>query len=295
MPEAPDTERLFALGIAAMFGSLLVHGLVAAVVGRLRRSFEAGLAVGMLLFGLTGLGIAAVVAWVVFVQCAEVQAWPAGCEPLGGAGPAAAAAHRLHFVAVAGEPRRLVTGPVAGACPVGGMADAIRTGPGEVRDPGTVAGPSTVKLRYRQGMATAGSGPTPAEKVDDPRQAGIAVGVFGAFGGFWSLAGLTVLASRRESRQPVVERPLSAARARWATTFTIVGNLLVLGCVVGVSFLDWDAERSTRLAFRGIALACVFYAAAMALRRKLTPATALTLLIIGGGFALAAWSLAVLG
>jgi hypothetical protein len=295
VPEAPDTERLFALGIAAMFGSLLVHGLVAALVGRLRSSFEAGLAVGMLLFGLTALGIGAVVAWVVFVQCADVQARLAGCEPVVAADRETAGAHRLHFVAVTGEPLRLVTAPAEGPCPNPPVQEASPLAGAAAQEPAEAAGPSTLTLRHRRAAVPAGSGPTPAERVDDPRQASIAVGVFATFGGFWFLAGLTVLASRRESRQPAVERPVSAARARWATTFTVIGNLLLVGCVVGASLTDWDAERATRFTFRGVTLACVSYAVAMALRRQLTLATALTLLIIGGGFALAAWSLAVLG
>ncbi len=62
MPESPDSERPFALGIAATFGGALVHGLVAVIVGSLAGSFEAGASVGMMLFGFSTLVIGAVVA-----------------------------------------------------------------------------------------------------------------------------------------------------------------------------------------------------------------------------------------
>ena len=295
MTEAPDTEKLIALGIAAMFGSLLVHGLVAVIVGRVRSSFDAGLTTGSVLFGLTGLAIGAYFAWVLFVESAEVWARPDGCESVRAtdASTQATAEHRLRFVASAEPSLRLVTAPRSGPCPAGRPATPESRGSPDAAE--ATAATADVLVRYRQAARQNPGGLVPAEVVQDPRQAGIAVGLFGAFGGFWFLAGLTMWASHREYRQPPADVAGSPARARWSTTFTVVGNLLVVGCLLGASFTDWDAERSTRFAFRGVALACVFYAAALALRRRLTVSMALTLLIIGGGFALAAWSLAVLG
>lgn len=316
MTEVPDTEGLIALGVFAMFGSLLVHGVVAAVVARVRKSFEAGLAMGMVLFGLTGLAIAASLAWVLFVLSAEVAARPAGCEDLQQAGEPTLPVHRQFFIALAasdgGWRTRLATAPLPGRCPAAEVALAAAAR--EREEPGTDrarnssseapvgadghaddAAATHVVLRYRRAAQVSAEAPVPAERVGDPRQAPVAVGVFAAFGGFWFLAGLTMVASRRESALPQVVRAVSAVRTRWSTTFTVIGNLLAVGCIVGASFTDWDAERSTRFAFRGVALACIFFAAALALRRRLTLSMALTLLVIGGGFALAAWSLEVLG
>lgn len=283
MPELPDSERLFALGIAAMFGSLLVHGLVAVVVGRLASSFEVGASAGMILFGLTALAIGAVVAWIVFAQSVELPARPSGCEvhdPEPGGKPVAM--RRLLFASAgSARPRRLFTALEPGECPPQTASPAAADPP--------------VSLRVRKTALKAGFDPMPAELVSDPKQAPAVVGVFGAFGAFWFLAGLAMVASRRESRQPAPDRPLSAARARWGVTLAAIGNLLVAAGLLVAVLADWDAIRSTLFAFRGVALACLFYAAAHFARRKLTLATALTLLIVGGGFGLAAWSLRFLG
>lgn len=283
MPELPDSERLFAIGIAAMFASVLVHGIVAVVVGRLAGSFDAGAAAGMILFGVTALAIGAVVAWIVLYQSSDIEARLTGCEvhdPEPGSPPQAM--RQYSYAAVGGEgPRRLYTALERGEC----------AKPGEPQ----AADDAFVVLRVRKSALRSGFDPMPAERVQDRRQAPAVVGVFGAFGGFWSLAGLVMLASQRERRHPPSARPVSAARARWATMLNTTGHLLVVGCLLLASFGDWDATRSTLFAFRGVALACLFYAAAFAARRKLTATAALTLLIVGGGFGLAAWSLKYLG
>lgn len=284
MPELPDTERLFAIGIAAMFGSLLVHGLVAAVVGRIAGSFEAGMSAGMILFGLTALAIGVAVAWTVFVQSVEFEARATGCEvhdPEPG-GPPVAMRRQLFSAVRADGPRRLFTALEQGECPAATEESPTPSEPGVV-------------LRVRKIALQAGFDPMPAEVVQDRRQAPAVVGVFGAFGGFWFLAGLALVASRRKSRHPTPPRPLSPARQRWGTTFTVIGNLLLIGCLLGAGLADWDAVRGTLFAFRGVALACLFYAVAFHVRRSLTATTAIVLVIIGGGFGLAAWSLQYLG
>lgn len=293
MPELPDSERLFALGIAAMFGSLLVHGLVAFVVGRSAASFEAGAAAGMVLFGLTALAIGTGVAWIVLVQSVEFEARAVGCEVHDPEPGSPVVAMRRHlFAGTAPEattPRRFFTALEPGECPPAAEAASEST-----PDPTAAAEPAVV-LRVRKSALQSGLDPVPAERVPDRKQAPAVVGVFGAFGGFWFLAGLTLVASWWESRRPARPRPVSAARERWGTTFVVIGNLLLVGCLLVASLADWDAVRSTLFAFRGVSLACVFYAAAYFLRRKLSLATALILLIIGGGFGLAAWSLQYLG
>lgn len=283
MPEVPDSDRLFALGIAVMFGSALIHGVVAVIVGRVAGSFDAGASAGMILFGLTALAIGAVVAWIVLVASVEIEARPTGCEahdPEPG-GPLVAM-RRHQYAAVAGDgPRRLFTALQPGECAA-------------AEEPPSAGKPSVV-LRVRKSALRAGFDPMPAEVVQDRRQAPAVVGVFGAFGGFWFLAGLAMFAGPREGRNPLPDKAVSARRARWSTTLNVIGNLLVAGCLLVATLADWDATRSTLFAFRGVALACAFYAAAFFARRKLTLTTALTLLIVGSGFGLAAWLLKFLG
>lgn len=283
MPEVPDTERLFALGIAAMFGSALLHGLIGVVVGRVAGTFEAGASAGMILFGLTALAIGVVVAWVVFGQSVEFEARPTGCEvhdPEPGGKPVPM--RRQQYASLRSDgPRRLFTALEPGECPAAGEPP----GPG---DP-------VVLLRVRTSALRSGFEPMPAEVVQDRRQAPMVVGVFGVFGGFWFLAGLAMASGRREARVPAPDRPVSPARARWGSTLTVIGNLLVAACLLVAALADWDARRSMLFAFRGVALACAFYAAAFFARRRLTLTTALTLLIVGGGFWLAAWSVQYMG
>jgi hypothetical protein len=282
MPELPDTERLFAIGLAAMFGSVLVHGIVAAIVGRVTGSFDAGASAGMVLFGLTALTIGAIVGWIVLVQSVEIEARLTGCEvhdPEPGSPPEAMS--RRFYASVAGDgPRRLFTALERGEC---GETEVARTPDG------------TFVLRVRRSALRAALDPMPAERVQDRKQAPAVVGVFGAFGGFWFLSGLVMAASRRERQSPSPDRAVSEARARCGTTLGTIGHLLLAGSLLVASVADWDATRRTLFAFQGVAGACAFYAAAFFARRKLTVTTALTLLIVGGGFGLAAWSLKYLG
>lgn len=282
MPEVPDSERLFALGIAAMFGGALIHGLVGVIVGRVAGSFAAGASAGMILFGLTALGIGAVVAWIVIVQSVEFEARPAGCEvhdpeP----GGKLVAMRRNLFAPLAGGPPRLFTALEPGECATAGDPPDAGNGP--------------VRMRVRKIDLRAGNDPMPAEVVEDRRQAPALIGVFGAFGGFWLLAGLAMWPRKRDREGRSSQRPISPTRARWSTTLNAVGTLLVVACLGVAALVDWGATRSTLFVFRGVALACGLYAAAFFARRQLTFTTAVTLLILGGGFGFAAWALQYLG
>lgn len=52
-------------GLVALFGGTLVWAAIGAIVGRFK-GFQVGLAVGMMLFGLTGLSVAAWLAWLLW-------------------------------------------------------------------------------------------------------------------------------------------------------------------------------------------------------------------------------------
>jgi hypothetical protein len=174
-----DFEQQVAWGLAAMFGGLPLWALVGWLVSRGRRGFEAGAGTAMLLFGLTGLGAAASVAWFIF-----------------------------------GHPQAVAA-------------------------------------------------------LEDPRQPYAMVGVFGAFGGFGLLGGGVLLASgarqRRErlgiGREPA---PVSAERERWGTSFTIAGNLAIMGCALATAFIDLSAERGITLMFSGVVAGCACFLVAFA-------------------------------
>jgi hypothetical protein len=194
-------EQHVGWGLAALFGALPLWGLVGWLASR-SRGFETGAGAAMLLFGLTGLGAAASLAWF-------VHATP----------------------------------------------DAVAA-------------------------------------LEDPRQPYAMVGVFGAFGGFGLLGGGVLLASgasqRREQRGRVRQpAPVSAERERWATSFTIAGNLAMLGCAFATAFLDLSAVRGITLMFSGVVAGCACFFVAFACRGRLNVEAALILLLVGGGFALA--------
>jgi hypothetical protein len=117
-------------------------------------------------------------------------------------------------------------------------------------------------------------------------------GVFGAFGGFGLLGGGVLLASgasrRREERGQVRQpAPVSTERERWAASFTIAGNLAILGCALATAFLDLSAVRGITLMFSGVVAGCACFFVAFACKGRLTLEAALILLLVGGGFALA--------
>ncbi len=142
--------------------------------------------------------------------------------------------------------------------------------------------------------------PAAVAALDDPRQPYAMVGVFGAFGGFGVLGGGVLLAGaarrRREQLGPVpAAAPVGAERARWGRSFTIAGNLAIVGCALASGLLDLDAVRATTLMFGGVVAGCACFLVAFACHGRLTLELALTLLLIGGGFALALASLRYLG
>lgn len=121
------------------------------------------------------------------------------------------------------------------------------------------------------------------------------VGVFGAFGGFGLLGGGVILASELESRRPRAPRPVPPWRALLATGFTVAGHFSAWGSLVGSGFLDVSAEEGTLIAFRGVALGCACWWLATLAGGRASVATTLFFALLGGGFYLAAASLALFG
>jgi hypothetical protein len=142
--------------------------------------------------------------------------------------------------------------------------------------------------------------PDAVAALEDPRQPYAMVGVFGAFGGFGLLGGGVLLASgtrqRRERLGTIREpAPVSAERERWGTSFTIAGNLAIMGCAIATALLDLSALRGTTLMFSGVVAGCACFLVAFACKGRLTLEAALILLLVGGGFALALAGLHYLG
>jgi hypothetical protein len=270
-------EQIVSLGLAALFGGLLLWLPIGAVAARFF-GFQVGVGVGALLFGLTGLAAAGTLAWYVFRTTTEVQAQRSGCTAIERAPAEAGSRSREQFtLALAGGgEKQLHVDHDHVAC--------------SQRADGQVA---TLRVRRAdlQGSAPAAA----AELVTDAKQAVALIGVFGAFGGFGFLTGCFMLAAVIEDRRKREPKPVSRERARMATAFTVAGNLTLVGCLVGAGLVDWDAERSTVFAFRGVTVACLCYVAALALRRSLTVSAVLFFIVLGGGFYLAAVSLQYLG
>jgi hypothetical protein len=139
-----------------------------------------------------------------------------------------------------------------------------------------------------------------AATLKDPRQPYAMVGVFGAFGGFGVLGGGVLLATAASQRRERFGRareatPVSAERERWGTTFTIAGNLAIMGCALSAAFMDLSAIEGTRLMFSGVVGGCACFLVAFACKGKLTLEAGLILVLIGGGFGLALAALNYLG
>ena len=64
-------DSIATTGLVGLFGGVLVWAAVGVLVGRFQ-GFEVGIATGMILFGLTGLGFAGWLAWLLWVPGAEV-------------------------------------------------------------------------------------------------------------------------------------------------------------------------------------------------------------------------------
>ena len=188
-------------GLLALFGGTLVWVAIGALVGRFQ-GFNVGLATGMILFGLTGLGFAGWLAWLLW-------------------------------------------------------------GPGADGAPG-------------------------------PDQIGI-VGAFGAFGGFGALGGTVVLTHELERRHPRATKPVSARRAGLATVLVALGNLVLIGGAVMGMVIDDDLMRGSITTFSSVTLACCVWFAASVVGRRLKLYQVLILVLVGGGFYLAAESMRLFG
>jgi hypothetical protein len=88
---------------------------------------------------------------------------------------------------------------------------------------------------------------------------------------------------------------VSAGAKSAAAWLKLTANVLVLVTGVATVFSSDDDVVSTFRLFASIAVACLCYGVSFALRRMLRLEIALTLLIIGAGFAAAGWSVLVLG
>ena len=276
-----DFDAIVTLGLAAMFGSPLIAAPIGWVIGR-RLGTDAGIGAGVVLFGLTALGAGVALAVHVLLQTAVVVLPVDECLP-GVAGSGGRQAARFVMTLADGRQAHLVTPLEAGAC-----------------EDGRPAREQPLNLRYRIPPSGPLAADIAARREDDPRQANAMIGVFGAFGAFGVLGGTVILASwartRRESGVPPTTPPaLSARRERLATGFTIAGNIAGLGCMLAAAWLAMPFDRSFRLIAVGVAASCLCFAVAFGLRHRLTLEIALTLLIVGGGFALAGWSVAYLG
>ncbi|MGM9489855.1 hypothetical protein [Ideonella sp. YS5] len=142
--------------------------------------------------------------------------------------------------------------------------------------------------------------PEAVAALEDPRQPYAMVGVFGAFGGFGVLGGSVLLASGSRQRRARLERarepaPVSAERERWGSSFTIAGNVAIMGCAVATAFLDLSAVQGTTLMFSGVVAGCACFFVAFACKGLLSLEAALILILVGGGFALALAALRYLG
>lgn len=268
-----DIEQLIATSIVVLFGSLLLWGAVAAMINRVVGSHW-GLATGLVLFGLTGLVLAAHLAWRIHGEHTDLSLRREHCEavaPIEG-GSAERSRDVFRWTAPNGQALRIHL--------------EHRDGCASRRDD------QATRLRLRDADIAAGRDPLPAQWIADPRRDTMLIGFFAAFGGFWFLAGLVSLAGRIEDRLPRREPlPLSSARKRWATTMVVSGNLTLLGCFAIAAFADWDGERATAFAFRAVPVACACYAVAALIKRQLRASGALILFVLGGGFWLAAASL----
>jgi len=139
-----------------------------------------------------------------------------------------------------------------------------------------------------------------AATLQDPRQPYAMVGVFGAFGGFGVLGGGVLLATAASQRRVRLGRvreapPVSERRERWGSTFTVAGNLAIMGCALSAAFMDLSAIEGTRLMFSGVVGGCVCFLTAFACKGKLTLEAGLILVLVGGGFGLALAALNYLG
>jgi hypothetical protein len=272
-----------ALALLLMFGSLIAGMAVGVLVGW-RTRFEAGAAIALLAFGSGGLAGAGLTARHFQFDTAVVTLPASGCsERPDTSGQASVhSTQRYGLVLPDGRELTLVTPEQPGPCE--------RTS-------------SSFQQRLRYPLAAARSGGTvAAERETDTRAAHTVPWVFVAFGSFGLLGGLVMLAqlradARRARLGPAADVPPAVgpgrtAAARW---FTLTANVLVLVAGIGTVFSGDEGQVSAFRLFESIAVACACYALAFALRGVLRLETFLILLIIGGGFGAAGWSVLVPG
>lgn len=267
-------DQIVTMGLAAMFGGLLLWVPIGGIVGRFH-GFEIGAGTAMLLFGLTGLAFAAWLAWYLYASSTEVQAMRVGCITVPAETPGGVAASQDEFTIERAPGKLLALRSKPAAEPCTQRRDDER---------------QTLRVP-KAAMAHGSDGPVEVERITDPVQGAGLVGVFGAFGGFGFLGGGVLLASRLErSGGPREGAPVAPWREELARGLVIVGNLVFLVSLLGAGFMDWSVERSIAFAFRGVAVSCACWAASMAARRQLRVSTVLFFLLLGGGFYLAAAS-----
>jgi hypothetical protein len=281
--DAPDRPLdPVALALLLMFGSLLAGLALGALVGW-RTRFEAGAAVALLAFGAGGMAGAGLSARHFHVDTAVVTLAASGCSERPGTGSVSVySTRRYGLVLPDGREATLVPPELPSPC--------------EHTD-------SSFQQRLRYPLAAAQAGGTVAAELEtDTRAPHTVPWVFVAFGSFGLLGGLVMLAQlradfRRARMGPAADVPPAVApgRAAAAGWFTLTANVLVLVAGIGAVFSGDDGPVSIFRLFESVAVACTCHAVAFALRGVLRLETFLILLIIGGGFGAAGWSVLTLG
>jgi hypothetical protein len=281
--DAPDRPLdPVALALLLMFGSLLAGVALGALVGW-RTRFEAGAAVALLAFGAGGLAGAGLTARHFHLDTAVATLSADSCSERTGTGQVSVhSMQRYGLVLPDGREVTLVTPESPGPC----------------EHPGSS---SPQRLRYPLAAAQAG-GTVAAEVETDTRAPRSVPWVFVAFGSFGLLGGLVMLAqlradARRARLGPAADAPraVSPGRTAAARWIALMANVLVLVAGIGTVFSGDDSVVSTFRLFESVAVACACHALAFALRGALRLETFLILLIIGGGFGAAGWSVLALG
>ena len=269
------------LGLALMFGCLVLGMIVGAIVGRLTR-FEWGACTALLALAAGGLGGAAWVASYYHLETAVVTLARSGCIVRPGSQRAPNwSADRFVLLTPGGREVSLQTPDVSRGCDESG-----RDEPRALRYLKADAARPDAELRG-------------AEPETDPQLPIAGPAVLAAFGSFGLLAGLFFLGLGRQRVQVLRHGSatgpvLSERRQSTASLLTQLGNFTIFGAGMAAGFGDFSTERSTQLVFGSVPLACVAYAAALAARRQLGLVKLMILLIVGSGCAAAAWSVAAL-
>ena len=271
-----------ALALLLTFGGLLAGMAAGAVLGW-RTRFEAGAAVALLAFGAGGLAGAGLTARHFHADTTVATLPASGCSERAGTGAVSLySTRRYGLVLPDGRELTLLAPEQPGPCE-------------------RAASSTPQQLRYPRAAARAG-GSVAAELETDRRAPHTVPWVFAAFGGFGLLGGLVMLAqlraaARRARLGPAADAPPAVAPERTALArwFTLTANVLVLVAGIAIVLSGDGGLVSTFRLFESIAVACACHALAFALRGRLRLETFLILLIIGGGFGAAGWSVLVTG